>query len=544
VGAGRLTRSGWRALGPALAARRWPLLLLAVAAAPFVPGAAKFLRYGVTDVMFSGDGAVLELRTLQAAHGRQLLGPYSRFHWSHPGPAFFSLALPFYRLFHQRGAALNLFVLIANFAAATALVSTARRLRGDLFALAVAVLLAVYETMAAPFPLSWEWNPVTPILPLALLVFLCVRLGTGGVGVLPAVAFVASAMVQTHLGFTPATLFLVATGTLLCFRELFGVKTTAAVEQPRPGLARRRLAISLRVTVIISMLLWVLPLYEDLTRPKGNLHLLGAFFWRRPPSEHSWRVAIETVSGQLAIFPLALCHALGRASMEAGMSGRHLLAAGQATAVAIAWLVAWRRRDRPAALLSAMTLGLFAVAICAVREIPGEILDHLVAWVSVLGFVAWAAVAAALVPAATGDRRLTIGVLAAALPLLALTLHRADDRPIFRDRDLPLERLTAEVETLLHQDHIDRLRLEIAAHDEWPRAAGLVVTLAKHGFGVTVTDDWLFMFGSQLASGAGDLPALVVADATVASQLRVRPAYALIATADETSVFLRAGPER
>jgi hypothetical protein len=539
VDAGRLTRSGWRALGPALAARRWPLLLLAVAAAPFVPGAVKFLRHGVTDVMFSGDGAVLELRTLQAAHGRQLLGPYSRFHWSHPGPAFFYLALPLYQLFHQRGAALNLFVLIANFAAATTLVWTARRLRGDLFALAVAVLLAVYETMAAPFPLSWEWNPVTPILPLALLVFLCVRLGAGGVGVLPAVAFVASAMVQTHLGFTPATLFLVATGTLFCFRQLFVVRT-----QPRPGLARRRLAISLGVTVIVSTLLWVLPLFEDLTRPKGNLHLLGVFFWRRPPAEHSWRVAIETVSDQLAIFPLALCHALGRASMEVGMTGRRLLAAAQAAAVAIGLLVAWRRRDRPAALLSAMTLGLFVVAIYAVREIPGEILDHLVAWVSVLGFVAWAAGAAALVPAATGDRRLTIGVLAAALPLLALTLHRADDRPIFRDRDLPLERLTAEVETLLHQDHIDRLRLEIAAHDEWPRAAGLVVTLAKHGFGVTVTDDWLFMFGSQLASGAGDLPALVVADATVASQLRVRPAYALIATADETSVFLRAGPER
>jgi hypothetical protein len=558
-----LTPSGRRALGPALAARRWPLLLLAVAAAPFVPGAVKFLRHGVTDVMFSGDGAVLELRTLQAAHGRQLLGPYSRFHWSHPGPAFFYLALPLYQLFHQRGAALNLFVLIANFAAATMLVWTARRLRGDLFALAVAMLLAVYETVAAPFPLSWEWNPVTPILPLALLVFLCVRLGTGGVGALPAVAFVASAMVQTHLGFTPATLFLVATGTLFCFHELFVVRTTVAEKDQsgvaqsgvaqsgvaqsgvaRPSFARRRVAISLAVTAIVSMLLWVLPLYEDLTRPKGNLHLLGVFCWRRPPAEHSWRVAVEAVSSQLAIFPLALCHALGRASMDVGMTGRHWLAAGQAAAVVVGLVVALRRRDQPAALLSAMTLGLFVVAIYAVREIPGEILDHLVAWVSVLGFVAWAAVAAALVPAAGGHRPLTIGVLVVALPLLALTLLREDDKPIVPERDLPLERLTAEVETFLHRGHIDRLRLEIAAHDEWPRAAGLVVTLAKDGFDVTVTDDWLFMFGSQLASGAGALPALVVADATVASQLRVRPAYELIATADETSVFLRPGPRR
>src|SRR4051794_11762920 len=63
AGAGPLNRPDWRALGRALAARRWPLLLLAVVVAPFVPGAGQFLRHGVTDVMFTGDGAVLELRT-------------------------------------------------------------------------------------------------------------------------------------------------------------------------------------------------------------------------------------------------------------------------------------------------------------------------------------------------------------------------------------------------------------------------------------------------------------------------------------------------
>ena len=70
------------------------------------------------------------------------------------------------------------------------------------------------------------------------------------------------------------------------------------------------------------------------------------------------------------------------------------------------------------------------------------------------------------------------------------------------------------------------------------------MTLAKHGFGVTVTDDWQFMFGTQLASREGELPALVIADATVAAQLRVRPAYQLIATGNGTSLYLRPRPER
>ena len=530
-------RPFWRALGPALAARRWPLLLLAVAAAPFVPGALQFLRHGVTDVMFTGDGAVLELRTLHAAHGRELLGPYSRFQWSHPGPAFFYLALPIYQLFHQRGPALNLFVLIANFAAATALVLTARRLRGDLFALAVAVLLGVYETIAAPFPLSGEWNPMTPILPLALLVFLCVRLGSGAVGLLPAVAFVASAIVQTHVGFTPAALYLVATGTLFCFRELFVVGSPATID-------RRRVAISLGAAAVVSILLWALPLYEDLSRPAGNLHLLRVFFALPHPNEHSWRLAIDLVSGQLAIFPLAVCHALGRASMDVGTNGRYLLAGGQTTAVAAGLVVALRRRDQPAALLSATVLGLFVVATYAVHEIRDEIFGYLVSWISVLGFVAWAAVATALVPAAVGARRLKIGMLLVALPLLALALHAGGDKPMVRRRDVPLETLTADAETFLHRAGIDRLRMEIAAHDEWPRAAAVIVTLAKHGFGVTVTDDWLFMFGRQLASAAGELPALVIADATIAPQLRLRPGYELIGTAGGTSLFLRRGPER
>jgi hypothetical protein len=522
-----------------LAARRWPLLLLAVAAAPFVPGAVQFLRDGVTDVMFTGDGAVLELRTLHAAHGRELLGPYSRFQWSHPGPAFFYLALPTYQLFHQRGPALNLFVLIANFAAATALVMTARRLRGELFGLAVAVLLAVYETIGAPFRLSGEWNPMTPILPLALLVFLCVRLGSGEVLVLPAVAFVASATVQTHVGFTPAALYLVATGALFCFRELFVVGGGGLA-----GLDRRRLAIALGATAIVAILLWALPLHEDLSRPVGNLHLLRVFFSSPHPTEHSWRVAIDVVSGQLAIFPLALCHAFGRTSMEADMTARHLLAGGQAAAVAAALVIAWRRRDQPAALLSAMALGMFVVATYAVHEIRGEIFGHLIAWISVLGFIAWAAVATALVPSAAAAPRLQIAVLAVGLPLVALALHAGGDKPMVRERDVPLEMLAADAETALRRARIEHLRLEIPAHDEWPRAAGLIVTLAKHGFDVTVTDDWLFMFGAQLASAARELPALVVSDATMTPGLRARPAYELVATADGTSLFLRRGDER
>src|SRR5438045_1486876 len=62
------------------------VLLVTLASLPFVPGAIEVARGGVPDLISVGDRAALELRVLRATHGTQLLGPYSRFKWSHPGP--------------------------------------------------------------------------------------------------------------------------------------------------------------------------------------------------------------------------------------------------------------------------------------------------------------------------------------------------------------------------------------------------------------------------------------------------------------------------
>ena len=50
------------------------------------------------------DEAVTELATLNALHGRQLLGPYSRYPWHHPGPSIFYLLAPMYEASGKRAA--------------------------------------------------------------------------------------------------------------------------------------------------------------------------------------------------------------------------------------------------------------------------------------------------------------------------------------------------------------------------------------------------------------------------------------------------------
>src|SRR3954451_794483 len=86
---------------------RTPIVIASIAIVPFlVAFAAMFTgRQGGTATF--GDTALLELTVRDVGHHVVLLGPYSRFHWHHPGPLLFDwLALP-YRILGSNARALN-----------------------------------------------------------------------------------------------------------------------------------------------------------------------------------------------------------------------------------------------------------------------------------------------------------------------------------------------------------------------------------------------------------------------------------------------------
>src|SRR5205807_1160723 len=79
-----------------------------------------------------GDNPLLELATQDALHGHQLLGPYSRFGWHHPGPAYFYwLALPVL-LLEPAGAGIFLGATLLNLVSAGALIGLVWRRAGPL----------------------------------------------------------------------------------------------------------------------------------------------------------------------------------------------------------------------------------------------------------------------------------------------------------------------------------------------------------------------------------------------------------------------------
>ena len=101
------------------------------------------------DAAVVGDGAVLELQARQTARGENLLGPYSRFHFNHPGPIYFSLMLPLYYLSGQAHGSFFFTSVLINLAAVALIFLTIRRFSWLLF-------------LARPrcFPLAWSiWDP-------------------------------------------------------------------------------------------------------------------------------------------------------------------------------------------------------------------------------------------------------------------------------------------------------------------------------------------------------------------------------------------------
>jgi len=543
----RFTRGAARAvarLARLAAARPWlPLCMLAIA--PFVPGMIEFLRKGVPDILFTGDGGVLELRTWEAAHGVQLVGPYSRFFWSHPGPAFFYLALPFYAASGQHGPALNLATLFTNLAAAVALVIGAWRLRGVAFAAVTAALLAVYEMIAVPFPLSGEWNPMVPILPLALLTMLATRLATGAITALPVLAFVASAIVQTHLGFTPAVLFVSAVA-------LVAAILRAVAERAEVRRAPRRYLWALGATLLVLALVWALPLYENATRHPGNLSEINRLFSSPHRPEHPWPIVTETVARKLAVMPAAAAGILDGVLRVPGRTLAWTLAIGQVAALLLALVFAVRRRAFAPGILAGLALGQIVVAVFAVRAIRGEINDYLVTWVSVLGLLSLVALAALFVPpspsspplrevpATSRARRATQATVAASALLVLLAVRAgAGQKAMFRERDVDLERLAAAVETRLRAGDVDHPIVKIATHDRWPQAVAIVLHLTKQRIPVFLPDDWLFMFGPRFKSGGREHPILAVGSLEFAERMRGCPGCALLGTARDAAVVLQ-----
>ncbi len=227
------------------------------------------MSVGFSEVYPEVDMAMLELYTCHAAQGKQTVGPYSRFGWNHPGPAYFYLLAPLYIFSGQSASSLFLSARLMNcFCAALILVvlySVSKKNDSTLVFCTIA-LLPFFFYAFGPSVFTSPWNPYVIVLPFCAFTFCCASVTLGNPLSLPLMVGLGSFLVQTHVSVVP------------CVSVLMGVSLILFVQATRREGITRATIVSIVATIALFVIMWLPPLMNEYLGNLGNLRKLFHFF--------------------------------------------------------------------------------------------------------------------------------------------------------------------------------------------------------------------------------------------------------------------------
>lgn len=370
---------------------RGPWLFVLLAALPALVTAGTLLFGLGGRYLPYGDQAVLELRIRDVGVHPVLLGPYSRFGFYHPGPlAAYLLTVP-YRLLGEAHESLAIGTLLIAALSLGGCAYVVRTRLGTAAALWAIVVLVVTLRLLEPGFLRDSWNPYLPVLPLLLAVLLCWTALNGHPMALPAAVLLMSLAVQSHVGYlAPVGASLALTGVGL----LVGWLRRRRGSEDAHG---RSLLAALGTTIVLTGLVWLPPLVQELTGnpPNGStvLHYL-----RTAHSDSTARVGLRAVADELAKLPTYAVGARPPYRLLLPLQEPLWAAVLAAVAFALAVVVAWRRRRGDLLWLAALTVVLGLSGVAAVARIQGLAFPYVTAWTAAIGALAWIFVGATLLP--------------------------------------------------------------------------------------------------------------------------------------------------
>jgi hypothetical protein len=504
---------------------------LAVLAAllPLLWDLVRVVAHAGGRVVFYGDEALEALATRDVWTGHQLLGPYSRFGWHHPGPAlFYSLAVPD-RLLGSGGTGMVIGMLLLNAVAVAAVVIVVGCRAGPWAALWSAGSLAVLHLALGAAIFRQFWNPYAVIMPMLLLVVLAADAAIGTAASWCWALVAGSLAVQTHVSTGPAVaaVLVVSLVALLVTRRS---RARTRRRRLRYGLHRPPGGRAARVTavagLVVAVAMWVPPLVDAARHDPSNLTLLWRFFTAHNPT-HTLGEAVRTSLSAATAVPFgrhgALNAVVTRSTPTLVLAGLVLLAMAVA-----AILVGVRRGERFGPWVAVISLVSFGAAIVGGTRVVGPIAQYLTVWevflpitllvalgASILGGTAapqpgsWEAITrrSLLVPVATA-----VAVCAA----LAGTVVGVDQSAALPApsgyTSAPVRQEVTDATRMVRaalapSDRV--VRLTMATDPAWPIAAGVSLNLERAGYKTTVagtTRDWGVLFGAgRRATGREDI---------------------------------------
>jgi hypothetical protein len=506
---------------------RGPALGLVAVNLPLLVAAAIAIAEHPT-VIPAADTAVTETSVIDASHLTQTLGPYSRFGWSHPGPAWFYLLAPVYRLLGGRSYALAVGCLVLLAVTASAIVVLMARRYGGLGGVLAALAVLAYVHAVGLDLLRNPWNPWAILLPMGLLVLLAAAGAAGSAASLLGALVVGSFVVQTHVSTVVAVVAVIAAGMLLA-------RLTRGMGAPRPARAGR-VALAVAGAAIVAM--WTPPLVQQATGHPGNLgqlvhyvrHPHGSFggqtFAPYVPGDHpSIGEAVSTTGLELGVLPFGGSSALS-GSGDQGVPGPRwrtvaLLVYGVGSLALL--LLGLLRHERFALAAGVITLVGTAAAAVSVTRVVGPLFPYLVAWVTAIPIVFWLGWAALGIAALQRRPRLQPALAAAAAALVvaaagaetvaATRLGPLSDTATAIGPDPVAERLWTLVHQRLDAHPGGPVLVRIASLDTWPAAATILDQFYREGRPAAVDPQWVFLFGERFRRTGSEKREVVLVDA-------------------------------
>ena len=460
-------------------------ILLGVVCAPLLLSALSSIFQSGQDLFPWGDHGGLVVETIDAEHGRQLVGTYSRFGWYHPNPVFFYLLAPLFFVLGKNPAGMSATMALINAGAVALLVAIAYRRGGRTAALVAGIGAAILLARIGAETLRDYWVPFSVIIPFAALAFACASVAVGDFILLPLVLALGTFVAGNDLSCTPVVTALTVSAVV------FGLIARRRARGRLPALSRRQIVVTVAGSIAVLAILWALPIYDEVHNQPGNISQIRAFF-DAGPGEH-------TAGEGMASLAFVLKEYLwlpGKAFEPAGATPFAMLVVLVVLALlAVAVVIGIVRGRRFGTALAGLSLIALAAEMYAVPNIRGPIYGYLVEWLIGIGPALVAGLALTLGPElqTTSLRRVPlVPALAGVLGLLVAVnlVQLARNVPLKDDaiyaHSTFLKPLYAKLDTWVRAEEVRQPFVSVGTGIEWFDGAAIASKRARDGGEFTI----------------------------------------------------------
>lgn len=510
---------------PRFSLRAVAILVGVLVALPMITGVVVFTGRSWLPI---GDLAIIDLRVRDVFSVHvPLVGPYSRFGWSHPGPLMYWLIAPVATISGGATWGTRVGAVLLQLAPMCWLLVMLWRRGGLAYQLLGSATLAGTFLATGSFLVSEPWNPHIALPFFVLFLFQLWLLRLGDARQIVALVVVGSLLVQTHVGYLP----LVVLGLTWGLGGL--VYEARRRDESIPGLRR-----TAKLSVAAGVVLWAAPLYELIINWPGNLAHVGRFFvGGAGEAPLGLSEGLRLLAAEFRFVPPWLGGADDYSPLNFGSVGASawwlvipalLLGSG--------FLCARRskRRDQQQLILLAALITVGGVFVIA--RVTGTPYQHLYYWRIAVAVLVVASAVWALWTAFAASR---LPVLAA-IALVFVAWGSIDLAiAVGQDKSTPLQHFRPVAESLLRQlrsENLPRGQVQIRHGGPIPTGPALLAALTnaleRDGKGVWVEPSRDFEFGAQRDRPAGRVDAIwyTAEQGYVLSELLARPDARLLAT--------------